>query len=300
MRFGYLGALILGLLVSEARGAERPIRVVTTFLPAYCLAANVAGTSATVENLLPGAVNLHDYQLAPADLRKLANADLIVINGLGLETFLDKALANSAPGTDKKIIRLSDGLKEQLLPENEPLHPREAGHHHSHNPHIWLDPNLAAHGVTNILRALEKLDPPNAAAYRENAEQFLDRLRALDSELSQTLGPLRSVPFVTYHNAFPYFVRHYGLTLIGVVEQVSEAPPSPREISRLLQNIREKQGQALLTEPGGRTRLAEQLARDAHIALAELDPIETGVLDPRSYELAMRRNAASLKKVLAR
>jgi zinc transport system substrate-binding protein len=286
--FGLPGLLVAGLLLPGVAAAERQLRIVTTFLPAYCAAANVGGKAAQVENLLPGTVNLHDYQLTPGDVRKLSSADVIVINGLGMEGFLDRALANSGPGAAEKIVRLSDGLDRQLVRD----------HQNSPNPHIWLDPRLFMQGVSNVQHALETRDPANALAYQENARKFLERLGALDAEIAKAVEPVKAIPFVTYHNAFPYFVRRYGLTLAGVVERVPEVTPSPKEMSQLLQEIRTRKAKALFTEPAARTRLAEQIARDAAIRLAELDPVETGVIDPRSYERAMRRNAEVLRKTL--
>src|SRR4029079_2667109 len=147
MRLGYLGVLIWGLLLDVAHGAEKPLRILTTFLPAYCFASNVAGDLAQVENLLPGRVSLHDYQLTPGDIRKLSAADVIVVNGLGMETFLDSAIANAGPDTARKIVHLSAGLEGELIPEGAAA-----------NPHIWLDPKLAMRGVSNVVEALQQKD----------------------------------------------------------------------------------------------------------------------------------------------
>jgi zinc transport system substrate-binding protein len=289
--------LVLSLLGWQVEAAEK-LRIVTTFLPAYCIAANVAGEAAEVENLLPGSVSLHDYQLSPGDIRKLGRAGVIVVNGLGMETFLERAFANAAPGMAEKVVRLSDGLDKELIEESGPHHHHEPGHTHEHNPHIWLDPQLAMHAVTNVLRALEARDPDRSVIYRRNAGIYLGRLAALDKELADSLAAVRDFAFVTYHSAFPYFVRRYDLQLAGVVEQVPEVAPSPREMSLLLRVIREKQVKALFAEPGASTRMARQIARDTGITLAELDPLETGVLTPSSYEEGMRRNLSSLLKAL--
>jgi ABC-type Zn uptake system ZnuABC Zn-binding protein ZnuA len=102
------------------------------------------------------------------------------------------------------------------------------------------------------------------------------------------------VPFITYHNAFGYFVRRFGLSLTGVVERVPEIPPSTRERAQLQQVIREKQVKALFSEPGGNSPLARSIAKDTGILLGELDPLETGELNAESYVRGMRRNAESL------
>mgnify|MGYP003574949091 CR=1 FL=1 len=279
------------------RAAEKQIRVVTTFLPGYCIAAHVAGSHARVENLLPGNVSLHDYQLSPGDLARFSRADVILINGLGMETFLDRAIRNSGPETKTRIVTLTAGFHSELIHQHaqhraEPGH--DHAHDHAHDPHVWLDPRLMARCVTNAVRAFQKADPANADAYAKNGATYIQKLHALDADLEKQLAPVKNLPFVTYHDAFRYFIRRYGLVLAGVVEQVPEIPPSARELSSLLKTIREKKVKALFTEPGERSRLAERIAEDAGIKLGVLDPLETGELYPESYERGMRKNAAAL------
>jgi zinc transport system substrate-binding protein len=289
------------LLASAGAADAKKPRVLTTFLPAYSFAVNVAGTNATVENLLPGGVSLHDFQLTPAELRRISAADLLLVNGLGMETFLERAIANAA-GTKEKVVTLSDGLSSQLIAEEHHHHHGDdhdhAHHHHGSDPHIWLDPRLAMHCVTNVMKALQKADPANAASYAANAASYLKKLEALDAQIAATLAPVKGTPFVTYHNAFRYFARRYGLNIVGVVEQVPEVSPSPRELSALLRTIRTPKAKALFTEPGSRSRLASQIARDAKIKLGELDPLETGTLAADGYETGMKRNAENLRKTL--
>jgi zinc/manganese transport system substrate-binding protein len=288
----------LGLFL-QSHAAEKRLRILTTFLPACSFAANVAGEHALVENLLHPNVSLHDYQLTPADLTRITSADLILVNGLGMETFLDRAIQNSGAKTKSKLVTLTDGLQSQLIHEDpEHRHHAETGHHHETDPHVWLDPRLAAHCVTNIVRALQKADPQNAAAYEKNAARYIDALHALDAELVELLAPVKDIPFITYHNAFRYFVRRYGLNLVGVVEQVPEISPSSHELKALHTAIREKKAKVLFTEPSGSTRLAKQIAKDAGIRLEVLDPLETGELKPDAYVQGMRRNAAALLKGL--
>lgn len=290
--------LLLAFLLTGAQAAEKKIKVLTTFLPAYSFAANLAGEHAEVENLLPGGVSLHDFQLTPAELRKIGGADLVLVNGLGMETFIERALANAAAGTKERIVTLSDGLGTELIEEEANHRHNEPGHDHGHDPHIWLDPRLAKHCVTNVLKALQKADPVNAEHYSKNARSYLQRLDELDAQIVSMLEPVKQTPFITYHNAFRYFARHYGLSIAGVVEAVPEVPPSPRDLSKLHKAIREKKVKALFTEPGGQNRLASQIVSDAKIKLGVLDPLETGDLKPGAYEDGMRRNAESLAQTL--
>ena len=291
--------ILLGFAsVVLASGAEKKLQLVTTFLPGYSLASSIAGTHAEVRNLLPGSVSLHDYQLTPRDLRQLSSADLIIVNGLGMETFLERALGNLGPNARSKLVTMSRGLATELIPAQHDHSGRDHDHAHDFNPHIWLDPTLAAHAATNILMALQKADPENAAAYAQNARALVQRLHNLDREIAGKLAPIKQAPFVTYHDAFPYFVRRYGLNLVGVVEEVPEVTPSPRQMRQLLQTIRDKKAKALFTEPGEQSRLAEQIAKDTGIKTAELDPLETGEETLNAYEEGMRRNVQTLVNTL--
>lgn len=274
-------------------GAEK-VRVLTTFLPGYNIAVNVAGDLAQVENLVLGNVSLHDFQLSPGELRKLNRADLVLLNGLGLETFLNQAVRSGGAELQRKLVTLTEGLHGELIHGEAPHARAEEGHHHDHDPHVWLDPTLMAHCVTNAMRALQNADPKNAEGYERNAAAYVAKLQALDAELKEKLAEVKRVPFITYHNAFGYFVRRYGLNLAGVVERVPEIPPSTRERAELQKTIREKKVKALFSEPGGKSALAKSIAKDTGIRLGELDPLETGDLSVDSYVRGMRRNADAL------
>ena len=290
--------LALISVVGEGSFGAEKLRVVTTFLPGFNVAANVAGDFATVENLVAGNVSLHDFQLSPGELRKLNRADLVMLNGLGLETFLDRAVRSGGKGLQKKLVWLTDGLHGELIHGVHAHAREEEGHDHGHDPHVWLDPMLIAHGVTNAMRALQRADPVNAEGYARNAAAYVAKLHALDAELKEKLAAVKGVPFITYHQAFGYFVRRYGLNLAGVVERVPEIPPSTRERAELQKTIREKKVRALFAEPGGSSALAKSIAEDTGIRLGEMDPLETGILNKESYVEGMRKNAEALVKGL--
>lgn len=300
----WLGALgvLAGLNLALAlRAAERPPpKVLTTFLPAYCFTVNVAGPLATVQNLLPEGVSPHDYQLSPSELRKLSEADLIVRNGLGLDDWLRKAVRVAGTAKDIRLVELAEGLSAQLI--HDPGHSRGAGDPSAErldvNPHFWLDPLLAAHAVTNILRGLEAIDPAHGADYRRNAAAYVERLQALDAELRAAIGGFQRRQIVTHHHAFPYFARRYGLTVVGVVEEVPELAPSPRHLNRLHALIRQHHVPVVFTEPQSSPRLARQIAEDLGVPVEPLDTLETGPLTPTAYEDGLRRNLRVLESHL--
>jgi zinc transport system substrate-binding protein len=153
--------------------------------------------------------------------------------------------------------------------------------------------------VTNILKSLQTLDPRHGESYSKNATVFLQRLQEVDRKMSASLRPIAEHAFVTYHDAFPYFARHFHLTLAGVVERIPEVPPSARELVQLFQMIRQQDVRAIYTELIDPPRLASQIAKDATLKLAALDTIETGPANPASYEKAMLQNAATLVRTLS-
>jgi zinc/manganese transport system substrate-binding protein len=297
-------ALLVQLLLASpfstkaAEPAPKKLHVVTTIFPIYCFASGVIGSEGDVQNLLPPNIEPHDYQLSPSDLRKIKQADVVIMNGLGLDNWVMKALE---PNKNRRVISLGSLLnKTNLIDlaadldlEGEHKH----GHEHQHaafNPHIWLDPQLAIDCVNIISNAVAGQNP----ACKKNAEAYVARLKQLDSDLATQLAPVRNRAFITQHDAFPYFVRRYELKQVGVIEVTPDVSPSPRYLSDLLKVIREKNVPVIFTDPRASQRLAKQIAKDAKIHTADLDTLESGKLDPQGYEQGMRRNAATLAREL--
>jgi len=272
-------AVFLAFVASANAGEARKPKVLTSFLPVYCFTVNVAGDLADVQNLLPPGASPHDFQLSRSDVRKLNQADLLIANGLGAEPWLDKLVRESAK--QRPVVLMSAGLEK------------------GSNPHIWLDPILAAHAVTNILRALQSADPRNADGYVANARAFVQRLYALDRDFQDALSPAKGSSIVTYHDAFPHLARRYGLRVVAVVEETPEVPPGPRHLAKLRQIVQTQGVKAMFTDAEHPERLAEQLAEDFGVRIAALYTIENGELSRTAYEDGMRKNLNILKRTLA-
>ncbi|MBX3731513.1 MAG: zinc ABC transporter substrate-binding protein [Verrucomicrobiae bacterium] len=298
-----LSAFLLGGLLTGSAAEARRLRILTSIAPLYSWAANVAGDAAEVENLLPADVGPHDYQFRPRDLRKIRSADIILLNGLGLESWFARTIAVEDPTAAKKVVEVAAGVPEALLIHEVPaIHLGDSSEPHLHqgpaNPHLWLDPWFARHAVTNLLRALREADPQRAPEFERNASRYVTRLDTLEREVQATLAALTRRQLVTFHDAFPYFCRRFGLDLVGVIEEVPGTSPSPRYLADLSRVIRERRVGAIFTEPQFDARLARQLARDLGIRVAALDTLETGRLAPSSYEDGMRANARVILSTL--
>ncbi|MFZ1028050.1 MAG: zinc ABC transporter substrate-binding protein [Limnoraphis robusta] len=284
-------AVSIGSLTTVAQNT-RSTKVVATFLPMYLFTKAVSGSSQEVEILVPPNVTAHEYQASPSDARKLAQAQILVKNGLGMETFLSGLVAN-AGNPQLKQIDASQGI--QALQEED--HDHDHGHSHAEgNPHVWLDPILAQKQVANIREGLIAADAGNAQTYRANADAYIKQLQQLDQEFKSRLGSVKGCKFIAFHEAYPYLARRYGIQQMAVLE-LPEDSISPRDIQRVIAAVKEYDVQALLSEPGVNDSRLQQISNDVGLPVKTLDPIETGSLDPQYYFTAMRKNLKTLEDI---
>ena len=267
-------------------GASAKLTVLTSFLPLYCFAANAAGSAAQVDNLLPPGAEPHDYQLSVRDRQRIASANLMILNGLGIDRWLEPVLRERSG--DFKPVIASEGISSELIWGNGKFP----------NPHMWLDPLLAIHSVSNIARALVAADPANQGEYLMNASNYVARLQNLHEELRSGLAPYQGSKIVTLHDSFPYFARRYGLVVAAVIEEVPDVSPSAQNLARLYKIVRETKPKAIFTEPQFSSRLARQIGKDLRVPVASLNTLETGPLKPEAYEQIMRENLRILQRIL--
>ncbi|MEB3265671.1 MAG: zinc ABC transporter substrate-binding protein [Cyanobacteriota bacterium] len=276
------------------------LQVVTTILPLTLFTRAVAGDCATVTPLIPSGVSPHDVQARPGDLVALGQARVMVINGLGLETFLDK-LVTSAANPNLVVIDTSRGVTP-LADGEDGVHSHDQAHNHGPvNPHIWLDPLRAVQQVAAIRDGLVKVDPGCAASYRRNAAAYTAQLRQLNAEIADQLRPYAGQTFVAFHNVAPYFADRYGLKATFVVD-LPEQNPSPADLKRVASQVKASQLKALLSEPQIGNRSFNALAQDLGVRVAVFDPLETASegasRDPATYLTVMRRNGAELLRAI--
>jgi zinc transport system substrate-binding protein len=270
-------------------------KIVTTFLPIHLFTKAVVGDTGQVDILISPGTEVHDYQATPDDVKILAQADVLVKNGLGMERFLESLVTN-AGNSQLQQIDSSQGIKviEEKHAEHE--HEEEHGHHHEEgNPHVWLDPMLAQQQVANIRDRLIAINPSNADSYRTNAEAYIQQLQQLDGEFKQKLAPVKGCNFITFHDAFPYLAQRYGLKQEAIVE-IPEDSMTPQDIQRVQQAANQYQAKALLTEPGIKDKRIEQISSDLNLPLAAIDPLESGETDPQYYFQVMRGNLEALER----
>lgn len=229
------------------------------------IAQNVAGDRLAVDSLIPLGVDPHGFEPTPADVVRVAQADVIIVNGGGVEAFLEELLQNA--GGQPRVIVASEGLVPRAAAPEE-----TAGHEHEReegDPHFWLDPNLVVRYVENIRDGLSEADPAGADLYDANAADYIARLEELDVWIAaQAEGiPAERRLLVTNHESLGYFADRYGFRVVGtLLESASSgASPSAQQMAQLVERIRASGAQAIFLETGANPQLAEQIARETGV-----------------------------------
>ena len=289
--------LLLALLLPLsgcAAGAEE-ITIAASFYPVYVLAENVLNGVTGVRVVCmtaPSTGCLHDYQLLTGDMRTLAGAGALLINGAGMEGFLPDVAAQLP---QLPIIDCSQGI---ALIEEEETEDHQGHSHGEANAHIWLAPKNAIQMVRNMAAALQALLPQAAEQIGANAEAYIGRLEALDAELAAAISALPHKDIVTFHEAFPYFAEAYGLRVVAVVALEPEEPLSPRLLAEVVDQVHAAGNPPLFSEPQYENAAVRAVSQETGAPVFELDPLVTGDGALTAYEDVMRRNLKVLQEAL--
>ena len=222
------------------------------------IARNVSGDRLVVESLIPVNADPHAYQPSPQDAAKIADVEVLIINGANLESFLAPILQNT--GGRQRIISASTGLTPR---------PDPSGQNPSGDPHFWLDPNNVIKYVENIRDGLSEADPAGAALYAMNAQKYISDLQDLDAWIKSQVQniPVANRLLVTNHETFGYFAERYGFKIVGAIVPsiTSGAAPSAQELAALIDQIRSTGAPAIFLEIGTNPQLADQIASETRV-----------------------------------
>ncbi len=309
-RWGWRAAVLALVLAACGRGGAGsavesgggPVRVATTLSVFADFVRQVGGERVTVVTLVPAGADPHTYQPAPRDVQRLTTVRAVFVNGAGLEAALEGILAHNVP-KDARTVVLSEGLTP-ITYEPRPVGPEDGGAGHGPeegvNPHFWLDVQNAKRYVERIRDTLIAVDPEGRDAYTANAERYLAELDALDAEIRAKIAaiPPERRNLVTFHDAFPYFARAYGLELVGYVLRSPGREPSAQEIKELSEVLRREQVKTVFKEPQLNAKVLERAAADAGV---RVDVLYSDALtkDVPTYVAMMRHNADALVRGLA-
>lgn len=273
------------------------VLLATTF-PVYQMTRNIilGQDSVTLGLMLPAELGCpHDYALTPADMVKIAEANVLITNGLGLEEFLGTPVLTANPSIN--IINATSGIGNLIVFDENPEPGRQP---HDLNPHLFASPRMAAQMVLNIEKALSELYPQNRSLFSTNAKTYALKLNHLSFEVESAGQHLANRRIVTQHGIFDYLARDMGLDIVAVIQAHAGQEPSASDMLGILNTIREKKAAAIFTEPQYPGKIAQTLSEESGIPLAMIDPVATGPKNASLdyYETVMKQNIKTLEKTL--
>jgi len=278
--------------VSASSGTAE-LSAIVSFYPLYEFTKQVGQDKVNVSLLIPSGIEPHDWEPTVNDLQKMHEADLIVINGIGFESWADDI---DTVNSDVIIVDTSRGIS--LIIDDDALR-KDTNHfvRSTGDPHIWLNPIKAKTQVQNILDALVSIDPENEKFYRQNAQSYQDKLDALDSKIRTELSPCNK-DFIAFHNAFSYFAVEYGLNQHSIVN--SNEPnigPTLKTLETVINLAQTFDIDVVFTEETADTRTSQVIANEIGARVLVLSPIET-ISDDSDYFSKMVNNLSNLKEAL--
>lgn len=270
---------IIFLFNYDNKENENKLNVITSFYPIYVMTSNIVDGIEDVRliNLTNSGIGcLHDYQLTTEDMITLETADVFVINGIGMEGFLDKVIDSYS---DLKVIDSSNGME---FDEN--------------NSHIWVSISNNIKQVENIRDELIKIDSRNEEVYRRNADNYIAKLESLKIKIHNELDNIENKKAVTYHDSFKYFADEFNIEIIAEIQGDHEELPSAGHVVEIINKINEVSVKAIFIEPQYVSTVADTISRETGVPVYNLDPAVTGRLDKDSYIEIMEENLESLKE----
>lgn len=287
--------LLLGGCADTPAEDDETLQILATTYPVYLFASTITEgvEGVQVTQLIQEEVScLHDYTLTIKDMKAIEGADIIIINGAELESFMDDALSQS----DAPVIDCSQDI-HLLAATGHEHHEHSDDHHHGHyDPHFWLSEEAAEIMLRNIAAGLSALDEAN----REIFENNLTKALALFPNLSLDVSSLSCPYLITFHDGFHYFAHDSGLTLLKSIEEEEGSEASAADMKEIVSLIKEYHIPAIFTEKNGASDTARAVARETGVEVYQLDMLMSGEgHDLSAYIKAMEENYAVIREALS-
>jgi ABC-type Zn uptake system ZnuABC Zn-binding protein ZnuA len=243
------------------------LNVVTSVSPITNIVKNVAGDRITLTGLVPEGVNSHTFELVPSDIIRINDADLVIIDGLGLEINVEDVVEQAQDtNPDRQILKLGDN---SITPDQYVFDfsfPKEGG---DPNPHLWLNVPYAMKFANLTRDKLIEMDPANADYYSENADKYITKLKQLDEGIMKAVQtvPEGNRKLLTYHDSWAYFAPRYGMVVIGAIQPSDFGQPTPREVANLIDQIKTENVPAIFGSEVFPTEVVDQIATEANVQI---------------------------------
>ncbi|WP_043497645.1 metal ABC transporter substrate-binding protein [Georgenia sp. SUBG003] len=273
------GALVLAGCAASASddGEDGRVAVLASFYPLQFVAEEVGGEDVSVSSMTPPGGDAHTLELAPAEVRAIGRADLVVYQS-GFQPTVDEAVSVTAP---EHVVDLADLATTPG------------------DPHFWLDPTLLGKAAGEVVDALSRVDPDNAAGYADRAEDLTAALQELDARYREGLSGCTGATLVTAHQAFGYLADRYGLHQVGIAGIDPEVEPSPARLRDVGETVTAEGVRTLFFETSTSPKVTQTLAEDLGVGTAVLDPLEALTDPDADYLTVMRANLDALEAGLS-
>lgn len=291
---------LFSLFGGERDGQGDRLGVAASFYPLAHFAEKAGGEDVEVFMITPPGAGSHDFEPTPRDMRRVRGSALFIYNGAGLDPWAQRV----APALRDSGVRTLEMTSRFTLMSavEEDEHDEDGHEHEGGDPHIWLDPLMAAEEVLLIGEELSAADPARAAIYRSRSAVYADLLRGLHKEFEEGLADCARREMIVAHDAFRYLARRYGLEVTPVVGVFSGEEPSPRRMAEITRLAREKSIRYIFFEPLSSPKVAETIARETGAEVLELNPVEGLTMEEeaqgKDYISIMRSNLANIRKAL--
>lgn len=266
---------------------DNNFEIVTSFYPVFVFTQNIVKDipNVNVTNMTDNHSGcLHDYYLTTNDMKLIDRADALVINGAGLESFLEKVYNTN---TNLEVIDSSENV--ELVQEK---------FSNDDNEHIWLSISNAIIQVKNIGENLALLDDENADLYLTNMNEYIKKLEILRNDLRESMYGYSDVKMVTSHDAYPYLADDFGFEIISVIEKEEGTSPTSKEMEDIINKIRQEDVKSIFIEKDSSNKIATTIATESGSRVYELDTITSGDGSLEDYENRMRKNIEVIKESL--
>jgi len=256
--------IILSIFLSnQTVFAEKKLKVVSTVSPITNIVYNIGGNKIALHGIIPEGMDSHTFEPVPSDVKYIAEADLLILNGLNLETPTEK-LANARAKRGSMILKLGDNT----IAKNEWLFdfsfPEDKG---DPNPHLWLNAAYTMKYSELVMDKLIEMNPENREYYKKNTQKFLKKLEQLDKAIFTAVKtiPEKNRKLLTYHDSWAYFAKRYGMKVIGAIQPSGFAEPSAREIAGIIDQLKKESVPAIFGSEVFPSKIEKQIAREVKI-----------------------------------
>ncbi len=293
-----LSAQIYGIenYVSVSNSNHSKIKILTSFFPLYDFVKNIGGNKIELKSIIPLDTEPHHWEPTIQQIKEMYNADLIVYNGLGFEPWISK-MQETLSINNTNLLNLSSIVLSSS--ENNSV-TNLYSNNLTIDPHIWLDPVLVKSQIILIGQKLSEIDPKNIGYYLNNTNSYINKIDTLDNEIKNSISHCKYKDFITFHNAFNYFAKRYGLIPHPVFGTSPEGDILPKKLKEAVDLAKTLNITTFYTEDLADPRLTETLSSEVLngkvLKLSPLERISENDLNSNvSYIIKMKQNLENLK-----